>query len=73
MDAPKLASWLPAESGFPLENIPFGAVATPTGTHCATRIGDSVVDLGALEAAGLFEGHLPSAGIFSQATLNSFM
>ena len=47
----------PAGNHFPIQNIPFGAGEFPDGSiHCATRIGDNVVDLGALEAAGLFKG-----------------
>ena len=65
---------------FPLENIPFGAFVNPSdhnNKHCATRIGDFVIDLAILEHAGLFNGpHFSSLGrkdVFSQSTLNSFM
>lgn len=67
-----------AEHPFPLENIPFGIFANPkTGSPSAvTRIGDSVIDLGCLEAAKCFDGPLFSAltkSVFGESTLNSFM
>jgi len=53
-------SWIsyPADSHFPLQNIPFGVFFNPHEKvwHCATRIGDSVVDLGILESQKLFDG-----------------
>lgn len=64
---------------FPLENIPFGAFINPhdNSKHCATRIGDFVVDLALLEQAGLFDGpHFTSLGrkdIFSHENLNAFI
>ena len=67
-----------ATNHFPLQNIPFGAAQFPCGAiHCATRIGDSVIDLGDLEQAGLFKGphfsKLQRKDIFSQRYLNDFI
>ncbi|MDA0378388.1 MAG: fumarylacetoacetase [Bacteroidetes bacterium] len=61
---------IPAGSDFPLENLPYG-VFIPAGSHRprpGTAIGDWVVDLGALEEAGL----LPTQ-VFGGPTLNAFM
>eukprot|EP00041_Stephanoeca_diplocostata_P023493 m.578493 g.578493 ORF g.578493 m.578493 type:complete len:419 (-) comp22306_c1_seq16:2102-3358(-) len=71
-------SWIPydaATSDFPIQNIPFGVFSTaaePT-PRCATRIGDTVVDLSKL--ADLFTGPAlsGSTSVFSQPTLNGFM
>lgn len=49
-------SWvpIPAGSGFPIENLPYGVFVTPDGAHIGTAIGDSVFDLHAASRAGLF-------------------
>jgi fumarylacetoacetase len=52
---------VPADSDFSLYNLPFGVFSTQTTEdchgrrRCATRLGDTVIDLTALEAAGLFD------------------
>jgi fumarylacetoacetase len=56
-----LKSFIPYDENhpFPLENIPFGAFINHNDNnskHCCTRIGDFVIDLALLEAAGLFNG-----------------
>jgi fumarylacetoacetase len=67
-------SWLESandpEGGFPLNNLPFGVFSDAGGgsPRCCVAIGDRVLDLGALEAAGL----LPASG-FSEPALNGFM
>jgi fumarylacetoacetase len=46
-----------ADNHFPLENIPFGAFINHragNAKHCATRIGDYVIDLAILEQSSLF-------------------
>ena len=56
---------------FPLNNLPFGVFSLPASDappRCATAIGDQIVDLAALQAAGL----LPDCG-FDAPALNSFM
>ena len=68
----------PATSHFPLQNIPFGTMQHKDGSvTCCTRIGDQVVDLSKLEAAGLFNGEhfskLTRKDIFAQRYLNDFM
>lgn len=68
-------SWIdiPADSHFSLANIPFGVVShagvrTPVG---ATRVGEVVIDLSALERAGLFEKAFGTASstFFTQVKL----
>lgn len=72
-------SWIDVhpDSHFSLDNIPFG-IASHAGEgraqrFGATRIGDSVVDLGALEACGLFADVLPTGGdtFFDKVSLDS--
>jgi len=73
-----LSSWLsiPQDSDFSLQNLPFGVFSpSPSSApRCATILGDTVVDLSALEEAGLFED-IPnlSANVFNQPTLNAFI
>ena len=74
---PDLESWIEVsvDSDFPIQNIPFGVATFKNGkTHCATRIGDVVIDL--YELAGL--GYLNDIGIddlrvFKQPLLNDFI
>lgn len=53
-------SWVSysADSEFPVENLPYGVFhksgEDASKARCATRVGDFVVDLAALEKAGLF-------------------
>lgn len=42
-----------AETDFPIQNLPFGAMRTGGDTHCAVAIGDHVLDLHRAQAAGL--------------------
>lgn len=61
---------IPSGSDFPLENLPYG-VFVPAGSdqpRPGTAIGEWVVDLRALEDAGLLE-----TNVFSANTLNDFM
>ena len=70
-----MKSWIevPANSDFSIENIPFGIGSTGGKPRAATRIGDTAVDLDALQMAGLFSSiNLPD-GIFSQKVLNDFI
>lgn len=73
------SSWLdiPDESEFSLCNLPLSVFTCPplvVRAHCATRLGDIVVDLSVLEEAGLF-ADIPglSAQVFCQDTLNAFL
>jgi fumarylacetoacetase len=70
-------SWIDIdkESDFPIQNIPFGVVKLPdNSTTCATRIGDTVIDLAVLHKLGYFDGikGLPN-GIFNETNLNAFI
>ncbi len=66
------------ESHFPIQNLPYG-VARPLDSpggepFICSRIGDYVVDLAELEAAGVFDGpELDGKRVFGQLTLNDFM
>ncbi|MCB0004658.1 MAG: fumarylacetoacetase, partial [Anaerolineae bacterium] len=59
-----------AESHFPLQNLPYGVFSTADEqrARCAVRIGDFVLDLAALEEAGLL-----ATRYFDQPALNAFM
>ncbi|MDO7648618.1 MAG: fumarylacetoacetase, partial [Schleiferiaceae bacterium] len=65
---------IPSHSDFPLGNIPFGSVTRSGGVEvCASRIGDQVIDLSALQQLGYFDAlDLPN-GLFNQALLNDFI
>ena len=70
-------SWItvPANSDFPLQNIPFGIIKTKGNTpRPATRIGDTVVDLSVLADFGYFD-HLEIADLspFYAPVLNDFI
>lgn len=67
-------SWIPydaATTDFPIQNIPFGVFSTASepAPRCATRIGDTVVDLSKL--AHLFTGPAlsGSTSVFVQVCL----
>lgn len=65
---------LPANTDFPVENIPFGIFKTANQLpRVATRIGDTVVDLFALANQGAFEGLGLTAEVFAQNYLNPFI
>jgi len=68
-----MKSWIsyPKNHPFPIQNIPFGVFCYENQeSHCATKIGDYVIDLFVLAEAGIF----PDWGkCFLQPTLNDFM
>lgn len=72
-------SWVSysAQTHFPIQNLPFGVFSTKVGgpivPHCASAIGDFVVDLYVLADSGLLEGVGCPSSVFMQPTLNSFM
>ena len=73
---PSRASWLDVDknSDFPIQNIPFGVFLSPDDIiTIGTRIGDYVIDLGALHQLGYFEGIPLTDDIFLQNTLNDFI
>jgi fumarylacetoacetase len=62
---------VPADSHFPLANIPFGVFATKDGAiRCGTRIGDSAICLKTLQANKLL---LSGSDCFQGPSLNAFM
>ncbi|MBW6253689.1 fumarylacetoacetase, partial [Pseudomonas aeruginosa] len=70
-------SWVASANGhadFPLQNLPLGIFSRAgLSPRCGVAIGDSILDLDAALAAGLFEG---AAGEAAEATrggaLNAF-
>ena len=70
---PALRSFIdvPSDSDFPIQNLPYGIFSTrdsPSPRMCVA-IGDFVLDLHALQTAGL----IGLAGAFSEPTINAFM
>ena len=61
-----------AASDFPLANLPYGVFSRPDEpARCGVALGDMIVDLSVLEAAGLLS--LSAAPVFDQPALNAFM
>lgn len=74
---PSRKTWLevPANSDFPIQNIPFGVfIPEDDFTTIGTRIGDTAIDLAAMHQLGYFNDieELPD-DIFLQDTLNDFI
>lgn len=73
---PNRVSWLPvpADSDFPIQNIPFGVFLTRDDViTIGTRIGDMAIDLGALHQLGYLKGIPLTDDIFLQDSLNDFI
>lgn len=73
---PSRESWIsvPENSDFPIQNIPFGVFLTKDDVvTIGTRIGDSAIDMGALQQLGYFEGIELTDDMFMQDTLNDFI
>ncbi len=73
----RLQSWVEsanaAETDFPIQNLPYGVIASADrGLRCAVAIGDRVLDLAVVEEAGLIDA---GAGrpVFDQPVMNDFM
>jgi fumarylacetoacetase len=69
-------SWIavPADSDFPIQNIPFGVFITRDDViTIGTRIGDCAIDMGALQQLNYFEGIELTDDMFMQDTLNDFI
>ena len=71
-------SWVPSandHSGFPIQNLPLGIFSPSGGTpRGGIAIGDHILDLAALAAAGLLSGEAASAAKAASAeTLNAFL
>ena len=55
---PKLKSWVevPANSDFPIQNLPFGIFKKEGVKRVGVAIGEKVLDLAGLQNHGLFDG-----------------
>jgi fumarylacetoacetase len=62
-------------SHFPLQNLPYGVFATPDDARprAGVAIGEHVLDLGALEEAGLLAVDPAGERVFNRARLNAFI
>jgi fumarylacetoacetase len=75
---PSLRSFveLPADSDFPIHNLPYGVFRPTAGTQprIGVAIGDQVVDLAVLAERGLLAGgELGDGSVLREPTLNAFM
>ena len=72
-----MSSWVEyaPDCDFPIQNLPYGIFSPAGGApRAGVAIGDQVLDLSVLAAAGCFNGAVPGDGAcFSEGTLNSFM
>jgi fumarylacetoacetase len=73
---PKLRSFVDVDpaSDFPIQNLPYGVFSTAADPkpRVGVAIGDLVLDLAALEAAGLLTAGA-AKGVFAQPSINAFM
>lgn len=73
---PRLRSFLevPPQSHFPIQNLPFGVFSTAAepSPRVGVALGDWVVDVAALEEAGLL-APAPGRPVFRSASLNAFL
>ena len=72
-----MKSWIEAANApdcdFPLQNLPYGVFSQgEEAPRCCTAIGDQVLDLAALEGAGLVRAP-GEAPVFNKPELNAFM
>lgn len=73
---PKLKSWVkvPANSDFPIQNLPFGIFSTSNrGPRVGVAIGEYILDLNAVAEFGYFDAIRFDKKVFSQNTLNAFI
>ena len=71
-----MSSWIEVPEGhdFPLANLPFGIFSTADrDARPGIRLGDHVIDLSALHAAGLLDGLGLSNDVLSAPVLNPLM
>ncbi len=62
-----------ADTDFPLQNLPYGVFSTEgTTSRCGCAIGDQILDLAALELAGLLKPTV-DGGVFHGPAINTFM
>jgi fumarylacetoacetase len=67
---------VPADSDFPVQNLPFGVFRPRAGAppRVGVAIGETVLDLSVLEEAGLLvDAELGGRAVFAAARLNEFM
>ncbi len=62
------------ECGFPIQNLPYGVFSTRSDSRprVGVAIGDFVLDLAAIEEAGLIP-RMQAGGVFRRPSLNTFM
>ncbi|HTF05765.1 MAG TPA: fumarylacetoacetase [Bacteroidia bacterium] len=73
---PALRSWVevPANSDFPIQNLPFGIFRTKNrGPRVGVAIGNHILDLSAVAEFGYFDALQIDKKVFSQQTLNAFI
>lgn len=73
---PDLKSWVsvPAQSDFPIQNLPFGVVKSDQlSPRVASRIGDLVIDLKSLFVLGYLENLPFELSDFDSCSLNAMM
>ena len=73
---PSRTSWIPVpqNSDFPIQNLPFGVfIPEDDIITTGTRIGDTAIDLSALQQLGYFNGIDLPDDVFLQDTLNDFI
>jgi fumarylacetoacetase len=73
---PSLKSWVPvpADSDFPIQNLPFGIFKSNSGNpRLGVAIGEYILDLSALAKEGMFDQIPFDKNVFSLSTLNSFI
>lgn len=73
---PLMTSWVTsansADHAFPLNNLPYGVFSTTDGdARCGVAIGDMILDMEAVEAAGLYK--TPTDVVFDVPFWNDFM
>jgi fumarylacetoacetase len=74
--APGQRSWVVAanapDADFPVQNLPYGVFSTgDEGPRCGVAIGDLILDLAAIGAAGLLRPD--TAAVFDRPALNDFL
>ncbi|MGH6916445.1 MAG: fumarylacetoacetase, partial [Geminicoccaceae bacterium] len=74
---PERRSWVAAANArgadFPIQNLPYGVFSIgDAAPRCGVAIGDRILDLAAIEAAGLVRPD-PAAAVFDRSRLNDFL
>ena len=73
---PLINSWVETanspETGFPLNNLPYGVFSAEGAMRCGVAIGDRILDVSGLEKAGVLQP-APVSGVFESPSWNAFM